>query len=102
MSEPILKESVAQKIEKHCERLHDDLGNPEPPISLDAIRELLRLGKTFYSLEDPSLLDRVIHRLTIAGKQVISQPTRLLAAWQRWDIKALWIPEQRHILFLNS
>jgi len=102
MPEPILKESVAQKVEKHCERLHNDLGNPEPPICLDAIRELLRLDKTFYSLEDPSFLDQVFHKLSIAGQQVISQPTRLLAVWQRWDIKALWIPDTRHILLDNS
>ena len=102
MPEPILKESVAQKVEKHCERLHNDLGNPEPPICLDAIRELLRLDKTFYSLEDPSFLDQVFHTLSIAGKQVISQPTRLLAVWQQWDIKALWIPDIRHILLDNS
>ena len=26
MPEPILKESIAQKVEKRCERLHNDLG----------------------------------------------------------------------------
>jgi Zn-dependent peptidase ImmA (M78 family) len=102
MLEPILKESIAQKIEKHCERLHNDLGNPEPPVSLDAIRELLRLDKTFYSLEDPSFLNHFLHKLMIAGKQVLTQPTRLLTALQKWDIKALWIPEKRRILLDDS
>ena len=98
MPEPILKESIARKIEGHTDRLHNDLGNPEPPVSLDAIRELLRLDKTYYSLEDPSLLDRVLHKLTIAGNQVLLQPTRLLTVLQKWDIKALWVPDNRQIL----
>ena len=102
MPEPILNENIARKIEKHCERLHNDLGNPEPPISLDAIRELLRLDKTFYTLKDPSFLNHFLHKLTIAGQQVLTQPTRLLTALQKWDIKALWIPEQRQILLDDS
>ena len=102
MPEPILKESVAQNVEKHCERLHNDLGNPEPPICLDAIRELLRLDKAFYTLEDPSFLNHVLHKLKIAGKQVLSQPTRLLTVVKERDIKALWIPEQRRILLDGS
>jgi len=102
MPELILKGSVEQKIEKHCERLHNDLGNPKPPVCLDAIRDLLRLDKTFYSLEDPSFLDHVFHVFSIAGKQVISQPTRLLAAWQQWNIKTLWIPDVRRILLDDS
>jgi hypothetical protein len=102
MPELILKERTEQKIKTHCERLYNDLGNPKLPVCLDAIRELLRLDKTFYSLEDPSLLNRVFHKLSIAGKQVISQPTRLLAAWQQWNIKALWLPDVQRILLDDS
>jgi hypothetical protein len=102
MPELILKESIAQKIEKRCEWLHNELDNPRPPISLDTIRELLQLDKTFYSLEDPGVLDHVFHEFSIAGEPVISHPIRLLAAWQQWDIKALLIPEIRRILLDDS
>ena len=102
MAELILRKSVAQKIENRCERLYNDLGNPEPPIFLDAIRELLRLDKTFYSLEDPSFLDRLLRTLTIAGKQVLSQPTRLLTACREWNLKALWVPDKQLILLDDS
>ena len=101
-AELVLRKSVSQKIEERSERLHRDLGNPDPPISLDAIRELLSLDKAFYSREDPGLLNKIVHKLKIAGLQVLAQPTRLLTAWQKWDIKALWVPDIRRIILDES
>lgn len=94
----ILSQRTQADIESRVARLLDGLGNPEPPIDLNIVRDLLQLDKAFYSADDPSILDETISRLRIAGKQVIARPTLLLDAVRKLDIKALYIPDQKRIL----
>ena len=75
-----------------------DLGNPEPPLRLELVLDLLELDKGYYSSSDDGLLRETAHRLKIAGKQVLKRPRLLLDVVKKLDLRALYIPDQRRIL----
>ena len=74
------------------------LGNPEPPIDLVVVRDLLRLDRYYYSTTDDDLLRETISRLKVAGLQVLLRPTLLKEAVQSLNLKALYLPDQKRIL----
>jgi hypothetical protein len=74
------------------------LGNPEPPIDLRLVRELLKLDRGYYSTTDDSLLRETLSRLKVAGRQVLLRPTILRDAVRSLSLKALYLPDQKRIL----
>ena len=74
------------------------MGNPEPPLDLDDVRELLRLDRAYYYSSDEGVLQETVHRLKLAGKQILKRPSLLLDAIKKFDINALWLPDQKRIL----
>lgn len=101
MAELLIKATVAGKIERQMDRLHKDLGYPAPPIDLDNVRELLKIHKHFYTLDNPCLRDRVVHSMILAGQRIMRQPTRIWDAIRNLDIRALWLPDEKSI-FINE
>lgn len=75
-----------------------DLDNPEPPLRLEPVRELLRLDRQYYSSTETGVLQETVHRLRVAGQQLIHRPTLLLEVVQKRKLSALWIPDRRRIL----
>ena len=74
------------------------LGDPEPPIDLRVIRELLKLDRGYYSTTDDSLLRETFSKLKIGGKQMLMRPTLLRDAVRALSLKALYLPDQKRIL----
>lgn len=74
------------------------LDNPEPPIDLRVVRDLLKLNRGYYSTTDDSLLREVFSRMKVAGLQVLKRPTVLRDAVQTLSLKALYLPDQKRIL----
>lgn len=74
------------------------LGNPEPPLDLRTVRELLKLDRGYYSTTDDGLLRETLSRLRVAGRQVLLRPTILRDAVQSLSLKALYLPDQKRIL----
>ena len=93
-----LDERTARDIDKRITKILNDLDNPEPPLRLEQVRELLKLDFGFYSSSDTGAIAETIHRLKVAGKQVISRPSLLIDAIKKWELKALWIPDRKRIL----
>lgn len=93
-----LDERVARDIDKRLAKILKDLDNPEPPLRLELVRELLRLDLAYYSVTDGGVLAETVHRLTVAGKQILARPSILLDVVKKWDLKALWVPDRRRIL----
>ena len=60
----------ASDIDTQVTKILRDLGNPEPPLNLDHVRELLRLARDYYSTADDGFFKRWIHSLKVAGKQI--------------------------------
>jgi Zn-dependent peptidase ImmA (M78 family) len=93
-----LRERTARDINGFVAKVLRDLGNPEPPLNLAPVRELLRLDRQYYSSTEDGALREVAHRLTIAGKQVLARPALLLDVIKKWDLRALFIPDGKRIL----
>jgi hypothetical protein len=59
-------EHEAADIRAQVARVLRDLGNPEPPLDLDAVIDLLKLDFSYYSSTDLSLFDEFAHRVKVA------------------------------------
>lgn len=88
----------AVDIDNQISKIIRGLGNPNPPVRLEDVRELLRLDLGFYSASDTGLVRETISRLKVAGKQVLARPTILLDAIRKRDLKALYVPDRNRIL----
>ena len=78
------------------------IGDPEPPIDLRVVRDLLKLDRGYYSTTDDSLLRQAYSRLIVAGWQVLLRPTILGDAVRVLGLKALYLPDQKQILLDQS
>lgn len=94
----LLLPKTMQDIDARVERVLKGLGNPEPPIQLVQVRELLKLDIGYYTADDPGLVREVISRIRVAGMQVFQRPTLLLDAISKMSLKALYVPDGKRIL----
>lgn len=85
-------------IDGQVDKVLRGLGNPEPPIDLRVVRDLLKLDRGYYSTTDDSLLRETFSRMKVAGLQVLLRPTILRDAVQNLSLKALYLPDQKRIL----
>lgn len=97
MKGPFVPVEEAKAIASRVDRLLTDLGRPKPPISLAQVRAIQKLDIRYYSISNPDFMDRMAHKMRIAGK-VISEPWRLLEAVKQMDLKALLLPDAKKIL----
>ncbi|MBF0333004.1 MAG: ImmA/IrrE family metallo-endopeptidase [Alphaproteobacteria bacterium] len=94
----IISNRTARDIDEQVAKVLKGLGDPEPPLDLRLVRELLRLDKQYYSSSASGPLAEKISRLKVAGKQVIERPTLLFEAIRKLDLKALYLPDRKRIL----
>jgi hypothetical protein len=85
-------------IDGQVDKVLRGLGNPEPPVDLRVVRDLLKLDRGYYSTSDDSLLRETFSRLKVAGLQVLLRPTILRDAVRSLSLKALYLPDQKRIL----
>jgi hypothetical protein len=85
-------------IDGQVDKVLRGLGNPEPPVDLRVVLDLLKLDRGYYSTTDDSLLRETFSRLKVAGLQVLLRPTILRDAVQGLSLKALYLPDQKRIL----
>lgn len=95
---PVLRPRTAQDIDGRIDRVLRGLGNPEPPLSLDQVRELLKLDRAFYTADDPTIVREVISRIRVATIQIAHRPMLLVDAIKKWSLQALYVPDRRRIL----
>lgn len=93
-----LGERTVADIDGQVAKVLRGLGNPEPPVDLRVIRDLLNLDRGYYSTTDDSLLRETFSRLRVAGLQVLRRPTILVDAVRALSLKALYLPDQKRIL----
>ncbi len=98
MRNTILRRHTASDIDAQIAKILRGLGNPEPPLRIEDVRELLKLDTKFYSSTDTGLLQETISRLQIGARQVLARPALLLEALRKFQLKALWVPDNRRIL----
>jgi hypothetical protein len=83
VSTTALDDATRRDIDDRVARILRDLGNPSPPLPLDDVRELLRLDRAFYTAEDPVVLAETVHRLKVAGQQILRRSARLVDVVRR-------------------
>lgn len=93
---------AARDIDSHIDRVHRDLGYQDGKVQLPEVRELLRLDLRYYRLDDPGLQDEIIHKLKVGAKQVIKRPKLLFEAVRKFDLNALFMPDQKRIYIDDS
>lgn len=94
----LLLPKTMQDIDGRVERVIRGLGNPEPPLELSQVRELLKLDLAFYTADDPGIAREVISRMRVATLQVFQRPTLIIEAIKKFSLKALYIPDRKRIL----
>lgn len=77
MRNVLLRKMTAEDIGSQIEKILRGLGNPEPPLRIELVRELQRLDTTFYTSTDAGLFREKFSRLFIGVKQVLERPTLL-------------------------
>ena len=94
----LLLPKTMQDIDGRVERVIRGLGNPEPPLELSQVRELLKLDLAFYTADDPGIAREVISRMRVATLQVFQRPTLIIDAIKKFSLKALYVPDRKRIL----
>lgn len=98
IEEPEVDDYSAEDIRKQVARVLRDLGNPDPPVKLDEVRDLLKLDLDYYSKTDLGLFDEVSHRVKVGGKLLLRKPGRMIDAVQKAGLRALLFQDDRRIL----
>lgn len=98
----LLLHATQADIDLRIERVLRGLGNPEPPLSLEDVRELLKLDLGFYTATDPGLASEAISRIRVAAIQVFKRPSLIIDAIRKFSLKALYLPDRRRILLDES
>jgi hypothetical protein len=86
------------EINAQVEKVLRGLGDPEPPLQLDDVRELLRLDRQYYSSTDDSVLREFVSKVKIGAQQLLLRPTLLLDVVRKASLSALWVPDRQRIL----
>lgn len=98
MKNAFLSPATAADIDGQVEKVLRGLGNPEPPLRLEDVRELLKLDRQFYTTNDAGVMAETLSRLRIASQQVILRPTLIFDAIKKWDFRAFYLPDRKRIL----
>ncbi|WP_299695338.1 hypothetical protein [uncultured Tateyamaria sp.] len=88
---------AAKDIDESVARILRDLGNPEPPLRLEDVCELLKLDLSYYSKSDLDLLDEISHRTVMAGNTILTNAKRMWDVVTKAGLRGLLIPSQRQI-----
>lgn len=89
-------------IDQRVERVLRGLGNPEPPLRLEDVRELLKLDLAFYTADDPGLAREAISRIRVGAIQIFRRPSLIIDAVKKFSLKALYLPDRKRIMLDKS
>jgi Zn-dependent peptidase ImmA (M78 family) len=93
-----LRPKAEAEIDALVKKIIRDIGNPEPPLRMEDVLDRLQLDRGYYSTTDDGFLRDSVHKLKVAGQQVLKRPTLLLDAIKKMSLKALFIPDRKRIL----
>lgn len=99
MIEGELEEREKRDIREQVTRILRDLGNPNPPLQLADVRDLLSLDLQYYRSSDPGLVTELTHRFKLLARKTLPDIGRhLLSALSKSRLCAFWVPESSRIL----
>jgi Zn-dependent peptidase ImmA (M78 family) len=98
MKNSTVGEYEKRDIEQQVDKVLRSLGNPEPPLDLREVRELLKLDLQYYSRADDAVVQEIVSKVKIGLKQIVSRPTILWDVITKAKLSALWVPDRKRIL----
>lgn len=93
-----LRPKTAADVDLQVTKILRDVGVTEPPVPMDLVLDRLQLDRRYYSTTDDGFLRETIHKLKVAGKQVLLRPSLLLEAVRKLSLKALYLPDRKRIM----
>lgn len=94
----LLSPETRSAIDKEVEKLLKDLGNPKPPLDLALVRQFRKLELGHYSAKDTTWIQEKIATMKVAGKEIITDPTELVAVVKELKLKGVLLFDRRRIL----
>lgn len=88
----------AREIREQVDKVLRGLGNPEPPLDLREVRELLDLDRQFYSSTNSNALREMVSRVKVGAKQLARRPALIKDIVRKAGLHALWLPDRKRIL----
>lgn len=85
-----MNDQTRKEIDKNISRVLKDAGIKKPPVKIENILECLELNRNFYDLDDPSLLQRVFHKIKVGG-------VKLKQLKEKINLSAIWMPDKKMI-----
>ena len=73
------------------------LGNPEPPLSLAEVRQLLGLERRYYPTDDKEFSLEAVSKIMVSTMHVYRRQLLLIEAIRRFDLSALYLSKWRSI-----
>lgn len=98
MRNAFLSDRTSADIDARVARVLNGLGNPEPPLRLEWVRDMQKLDRKYFSSGDDSAAREFVHKLTMAGKQLAFRPTLIWDVIKKWDLRALYLHDRKRIL----
>lgn len=95
---PHLRPRIQRDIETITNKILRELGHPEPPLDLAMVRELQKLDLAYFSTEKDGLLRSTVSKLKRGTKQLLKRPGLLIDAVRKFDLKALYLPDEKRVL----
>ena len=82
---------TAEAIDKRIQKILEEAGISEPPLSLDKVLNFLDLHRSYYDLTDPNLLQEISHRLKVGTFRIKDIIGKI-------NLRGLWLPDEKKIL----
>ena len=93
-----LRPKTEAEIDALVRKIIRDVGDPEPPLRMEDVLDRLRLDRRYYTTADDGVLRETVHKIKVAGLQVLKRPGLLLDAVRKLSLKALFLPDRKRIL----
>jgi len=90
-----MNDQTRKEIDKNISRVLNDAGIKKPPVIIEDVLACLELNRDFYDLDDPSLLQRVFHKIKVGG-------VKLKQLKEKINLSAIWMPDKKVILVDKS
>ena len=90
-----MDDSTRREIDKIVKRTLREAGILKPPVQVAVLIEHLNLYRDFYDLEDPSILQRVRHKVRVHGRKLVEVARKI-------TLHAVWLTDDRRILIDQS
>lgn len=87
----MLDTGTRQEIDGIVQRILNEMGVKDPPLTIESVIEHLSIDHSYYSLEDPGLLREIWHRLKIGSAKATT-------IFQKIGLQGLWLPDETKII----